>query len=103
MSRLVRAWPAHSKDSGRLYLIECPGCGYGHHFDSRWQFNGNLERPTFKPSLLVNSSGAGPSPRCHSFVTDGRIRFLEDSTHELAGQTVELPTQEIALSPDPQP
>ena len=29
--------------------------------------------------------------RCHSFVTDGRIQFLSDSTHVLAGQTVDLP------------
>jgi hypothetical protein len=31
------------------------------------------------------------TPRCHSFVTDGRIQFLSDSTHALAGQTVDLP------------
>jgi hypothetical protein len=28
---------------------------------------------------------------CHSFVTEGRIEFLSDSTHELAGQTVPIP------------
>jgi hypothetical protein len=28
---------------------------------------------------------------CHSFVIDGRIQFLSDSTHVLAGQTVDLP------------
>ena len=28
---------------------------------------------------------------CHSFVTDGRIQFLADCTHPLAGQTVDLP------------
>jgi hypothetical protein len=28
---------------------------------------------------------------CHSFVTDGRIQFLGDCTHALAGQTVDLP------------
>ena len=27
---------------------------------------------------------------CHSFVTDGKIQFLSDCTHGLAGQTVEL-------------
>ena len=32
-----------------------------------------------------------PTPKvCHSFVRDGRIEFLSDCTHELAGQTVEL-------------
>ena len=28
---------------------------------------------------------------CHTFVTDGRIQFLSDCTHALAGQTVDLP------------
>lgn len=28
---------------------------------------------------------------CHSYVTDGKIRFLGDCTHKLVGQTVELP------------
>jgi hypothetical protein len=28
---------------------------------------------------------------CHSFVTNGKIQFLADCTHKLAGQTVELP------------
>ena len=27
---------------------------------------------------------------CHSFVTDGKIRYLNDCTHHLKGQTVEL-------------
>lgn len=28
---------------------------------------------------------------CHSFVTDGKIQFLGDCTHNLVGQIVELP------------
>jgi len=28
---------------------------------------------------------------CHSYVTDGRIQFLADCTHALAGLTVDLP------------
>ena len=28
---------------------------------------------------------------CHSFVNNGRIQFLLDCTHHLAGQTVNLP------------
>jgi len=27
---------------------------------------------------------------CHSFITDGKIQFLSDCTHHLAGQTVDL-------------
>lgn len=87
----------------------------------RWGYNGDAERPTFTPSINVRgirppgggeemtpaeeveydalfaSGGAEAvlSSRfgscCHSFVTDGRIQFLGDCTHELAGQTVPLP------------
>jgi hypothetical protein len=76
------------------YLIFCPGCGCGHKFDARWTFNGDFEKPTFSPSLLVNGRPEfhNPAvPRCHSFVTDGRIHFLGDCEHEMKGQTVELP------------
>lgn len=71
------------------WVIECPGCGSIHHFDDRWTFNGDLEKPTFKPSYLVH--GSPVQPRCHSFVTDGQIAYLSDSTHDLAGKTVDLP------------
>lgn len=76
-------------DDGSGVLVFCPGCKCGHKFDSRWAFNGSLELPTFTPSMLVESQGDGV--RCHSYVTSGRIQFLEDTTHELRGQTVDLP------------
>ena len=52
-----------------------------------WGFNGDLERPTFTPSVLWTTG----HDICHSFVRDGRIQFLPDCTHALASQTVELP------------
>lgn len=59
-----------------------------------WGFNGDLDRPTFTPSLLWQTSrwdGQQARPHtCHSFVKDGRIQFLGDCTHALAGQTVDL-------------
>jgi hypothetical protein len=73
---------------GPLWCFHCPGCGYGHTFDARWTFNGDVVRPTFAPSLLVN--GSMPERRCHSFVRDGRIEFLGDCYHELRGKTVPL-------------
>lgn len=105
-------------DGGRL-LFRCPGCNEAHQVTvgegpgPRWGFNGNYERPTFTPSVLIKTGHycAGqegkdcwctyekrlgkPAPFkcsvCHSFVTDGRIQFLTDCTHALAGQTVQLP------------
>jgi len=66
--------------------FHCPACGYRHFVDDRWEFNDDYDNPTFKPSVLVTGEN-----RCHSFVTDGKIRYLNDCSHELAGQTVELP------------
>lgn len=73
----------------KRYIFECPGCGCLHFFDASWTFNGDLEKPTVSPSILVFPSE--PAKRCHSFVRDGMIQFLDDCHHELKGQTVEIP------------
>jgi hypothetical protein len=57
-----------------------------------WQFNNDVERPTLTPSLLLHYTHTEGGPYvCHSFVTNGRIQYLGDCTHPLAGQTVDLP------------
>lgn len=95
-------------------MFWCPGCdgahqvGVGTGDGPRWGYNGNPEKPTFSPSVLVRCTvpltdeqhaawmvgGELPTPVpfvCHSFVREGRIEFLGDCTHALAGQTVDLP------------
>lgn len=86
-------------------LFRCPACGTAHALAVKgpqaWGWNGDGDRPTFTPSVLVtHEAKPGASEefkewrterRCHSFITDGRIQFLSDCTHELAGQTVDLP------------
>ena len=60
-----------------------------------WSFNGDMERPTFVPSVLQQYDYGPDDNRkhfvCHSFVRDGRIQYLDDCTHAMAGQTVDLP------------
>lgn len=101
------------------YAFWCPGCKEGHQVRVGvadrpcWTFNDNEDAPTFSPSVLVTSghfmaehkggrcwctfNAEHPDDisfscfRCHSFVTDGRIQFLSDCSHPLAGQTVDLP------------
>lgn len=51
-----------------------------------WTWNGSTDKPTLKPSVLTNISPLV----CHSYITDGKIKFLEDSTHEFKGQTLDL-------------
>ena len=94
-----------------------------HYFDSRWTFDGNMDKPTFSPSLLVGPWWRVPhdfdrdkapkdengdllrgsdgihilgafEARCHSFVRSGMIEFLSDCTHELAGKTVPMEPEE---------
>ena len=77
---------------GGLLAFWCPGCDSVHHVNSGWTFNGDGDKPTFSPSVLVNAGRANPQAEiCHSFVRDGRIEFLGDCTHALAGKTVDLP------------
>lgn len=92
--RSVIARVASDNGTHMGWLFDCPGCECSHMFDGRWAFNRNRVRPTFTPSLLVRgvvSAENDPTPtRCHSYVTNGEIRFLDDCTHKLAGQTVPL-------------
>ena len=77
------------------FLFHCPGCKRVHGFYSgriqepNWQFDGNLDKPTIYPSILVNKDD--PNTRCHSFVSNGMIQFLADCWHDLKNQTVALP------------
>ena len=98
-----------------LLMFECPGCEVPHGIyvgdgaGPRWGWNGNVDQPTFTPSILVRGMlpltdeahaawmlGAAQLPPavpfvCHSFVVAGQIQFLPDCTHALAGQTVPIP------------
>jgi len=85
-------------------LFWCPGCDKPHQITygkGKWFWNGDAEKPTFSPSILV-SYPANPKASeefkewrteriCHSFVKNGQIEFLGDCTHKLRGQTVDLP------------
>lgn len=96
------------------YAFWCPGCK-DYHQVIGWQFNGDFDKPTFSPSVLVRSGHYLPEHKgpecwctsnaakhadwepgfecehCHSFVENGMIRFLDDCSHALKGQTVPLP------------
>lgn len=80
------------------WAVKCPGCGDYHPFDDRWSFNGDMEKPTFRNSMMAKANTPDmigynpeyPSRICHSFVTDGRIQFLDDCTHDHVGQTMDL-------------
>ena len=98
-------------------MFRCPGCNSSHRISvgegpgPRWGYNGNPGAPTFTPSVLVTWTEPSDDPAefddvakdkqlvCHSYITDGRIQFLSDCTHALAGQTVDLPAFDEETSP----
>lgn len=102
------------------------GIKHGAGAGPRWSWNSDVDKPTFQPSILVRGHDFTPKGRtdfqawldlpegqrpahpksfkyegvdtvCHSFVTDGRIQFLSDCTHALAGQTVDLEPWDASL------
>lgn len=93
----------------RHHKFWCTGCASMHVVSANpgvWTWNGDVDRPTIRASVLVTGYQqlteqeydavlAGGKVerrdlRCHSFVTDGRIEYLSDCTHSLAGQTVNM-------------
>lgn len=104
-----------------VYKFDCPACGWDHIIytnpqnpspnqeESCWGCNGNLEAPTFSPSIRFRMGKYVPdltsqqiayceemgrkNPKynviCHSFVENGFIRVLEDSTQN-GGKIIEL-------------
>lgn len=79
---------------GRGIAFWCPACDGPHGVPTEgpgaWTWNGDVERPTLAPSLRV-SAGPNGADVCHFFLRDGRIEYLGDSTHALAGQTIDVP------------
>ena len=96
MSKLAKV----TSEVGGGLMFYCPGCRLHHYFriergpkwngEPVWSWNGDMDKPTFSPSLGINM---GKDCQCHLFVRDGKIEYLGDCYHELAGQTIELPDE----------
>lgn len=95
-TKVLNGYTATGTEGIAGYLFYCPGCKFPHGLNvsanepgPRWTFNGDENKPTFEPSVLVWASD--PAQRCHLFIRNGQIQFLDDCFHELRGQTVDLP------------
>ena len=88
---------ANDKPLGRSCWVWCIGCNVAHriaiadeagnHEDVSWDWDGNMEHPTFDPSILTHTS---PLDVCHSYIKNGQWQYLSDSTHSKAGQTLDM-------------
>lgn len=76
----------------------CQGCECTHAIavekpfsnGAKWTFNGNMDLPTFSPSVKTWWQRWGKPHVCHYFLTNGKINYLSDTTHKFSGQTVDL-------------
>ena len=104
---------------GPQWLFWCPGCKCAHGIWTRgpvvWEFDGDLDHPTVKPSLLARGTeftevgqedylmwrASGFPDRkgkafdnrpsvCHVVITKGVLNFCSDCTHGLAGKSVPM-------------
>ena len=91
MEKVVLSNPDHG-----TYSFRCLGCNTTHHFMTStpdrpcWNFNGDVEKPTVNPSLLVRWSDSKGPRVCHLFIKEGKIQYLADCTHALAGKTFDM-------------
>jgi hypothetical protein len=79
------------------YIFFCPACQENHVVSTvetghsmGHQLKGSLAKPTIIPSILSYGDKSAGKPRCHSFITKGKIKFMRDSGHAMAGKTVAL-------------
>lgn len=89
-----KLWKAEHSPNYIDWGFHCPGCSHLHSFSTgsgapiNWSFNGDVNSPTFSPSLLVNKDH--PNSRCHLFLTDGKIHYQADCYHDLKNQVVDM-------------
>jgi hypothetical protein len=70
------------------WAFYCPGCNWPHILDNRWSFNGDLEHPTFEPSLGIAMNE--PDRKCHLYLRNGQIEYQHDCHHAFAGKTIPM-------------
>jgi hypothetical protein len=89
---------SHFKGAPLLRLLRigtyehwCAGCRKPHELelgrrygDDKLDFNGNLSKPSFTPAIVHEG--------CSYVLRDGVQHFFDNCKHELAGQSVPMPT-----------
>ena len=76
------------------YSHWCPACDELHYIQTvghvTWTFNGNIEKPTFTPSLKHTMNNYDYC--CHYVITDGKIYYDKDCSNEqYRNRVIDLP------------
>ena len=104
MSTLTKLSPMlhlREHEGRRTYLVWCPACQCCHPFDCwpgagrpdgpGWTFDGNVELPTFSPSLRIFYARDGNMiTTCHFVIERGVIKYCGDYQSEFAGRQVQM-------------
>jgi len=77
------------------FTFYCPGCGCEHGVwttrlnknKAMWIFDDNMDNPSIEPSITIKK---GNQTLCHLYIKNGKIEYLADCRHKLAGKTVEM-------------
>ena len=83
-------------DNGREWLsLYCPGCKMDHAaflkgFKITWTWNKSLDNPTIRPSLKITWPSPKGEKQCHVVITNGKLHFCKDCTHELKGHIIPM-------------
>ena len=67
--------------------LDRPNAFYVRDRHPSWSWNEDYECPTVSPSIRLIHTGNQVD---HLFIRDGKIQYLNDCTHELAGKTVDM-------------
>ena len=93
------------REHTRGYSYYCPGCKRMHSINTKggpgpsWSFDGNVNRPTFGPSVrhFYPAQPAEPGfeaePEktfCHYFIKKGIFEYCGDCLHDLKGKHVPM-------------
>lgn len=100
-AKLVIRQGYHYPASSWTYAHWCPACNSLHDFaidqaftnGARWTWDGDVQLPTMTPSMniTIGPYGDGKMNICHYYLSKGKLLFLNDCTHGLSAQTVDLP------------
>lgn len=79
------------------YSHWCSACKHCHTFyiqcnNHTWTFDGNVNSPTFSPSMLeyYTQKNGERKTLCHYILTSEVMNYCGDSPHELSGKSVPL-------------
>lgn len=95
---------------GKTLMFYCPACSETHGVniegnsskEPQWIFNGDVNKPTFSPSVRVSWTEPSDNENefddttkdkqicCHFFVTNGMISYCGDCTHEFKNRIVPM-------------